>query len=422
MNKILLFAASNQTILNAVAIKEEHFKTEDVDLFIIVQLNSAGFDYDLYSIIAQKNIFKRIFVIDKKELEIYLNSVMNSKLKKLFYCWYLEKYLQIKLQFLANEHYEKIICPMFYHYIPNIINAIKNIQNTKKLSISFYEEGTASYAFSIKGLALFNVFLIKFPLQSASLMKKIKTTVKYYFNEVVFYYKLKKYIDNKLYIYWPQHLKFNEIIPVKLDYVSKTADLKDVYETYSKKLDYVKINRYRKSRIIFLTCYILGTDEIQFEIIKRILGKVSYCNFILKTHPGSTKNREHFADNMNERIYVDRDAYYFDALNLQVDFSEKIIVTVDSSAIMNFKNIFNVEPYVIFLYKLTNNYYTDTVYRENADRYIKDLKDTFNNTVKIAVPNSVYEFDYYFDLFKVEIDKNELKESRLKNGNTSFEN
>ncbi len=409
MSKRLLLAFSNQTIFNSIAIKENYFRNDDIDLLIIVLTNAAAFDYNLYKIIASKKLFNKVYIIDKNEIDSYLKTFAKTKMKRLFYSRYLQKYLNIKLLFLKNKKYNQFICPMFCNYVPNIINAIMNLQNSNKVNIRFYEEGTATYAFSLKELSLFSIYMIKFSLTEISITKRLKTIIKCYLNEFYQYYKLKNFIDDYLYLYWPEHLKFANNNYLRLRQVERTQILKEVYKEYSETLDYIKINRYKKCNIIFINAYVPSTYAMQISVINKVLERCNTMEFIIKTHPASTKNREKFFDDLkNEKIFVDRDAYYFEALNMQIDFTNKMIISIDSSIIMNFKTIFNTEPYIIMLYRLTSSYYTDEVYRENTDRYISDLKKSFDNSYKIVVPNNVYEFDYYFSLFKSEIEENKL--------------
>ena len=406
LKKKLFIACGNQTILNSVAIKEQYFREEYADLLIVVQLNESGFDYNLYKVIKNKRIFNNIYILERSVISSYINKNCNSRISKLFYSNFLKKYFKYKFLPLINNNYDEFFCPMFYHFIPNIIDIINLKKNL--ISITFYEEGTSTYDFPMEGLVFFDLYLLNNVIKNQSKINKLKSKTKALFNEFYRANKLKKRVSNKLYVYWPEHIEYNNISQIKLESVIKNSVLRETYESYCNLLSQEKLERYEMSKVIFMTTYIPDTEKIQLSCIDKILKIININDIIIKTHPSSTNNRKFFGQKYGKKLYFDRDAYYFDALNIKVDFTDKIIVSLYTSTVMNCKTVFDREPYVIFLYKLIPLYYEDDRFRNIADKYVSDLTEAYSDKHKIVVPDSIYEYNYYLSLFKMEINNKQF--------------
>ena len=71
------------------------------------------------------------------------------------------------------------------------------------------------------------------------------------------------------------------------------------------------------------------------------------------------------------------------------DEERKVIVSCVSTAAMNPKFMFGKEPYIIFTYRLYNDYRQHPV--ECDDLLSGILMDSYDDKSKIMIPNSVYE-------------------------------
>lgn len=392
MKNILMIAGSNNTLINTIVIKEQYFKEDNVDLLILVQANYAGFDKKMYKMVLQNKLFSNVFLLESDEINYISKYLCNTKLKKLFYFRVLKKYMKNKLNNVLSDDYNEILCPMFTQYIPNILDVFEKCN----FKISFYEEGTSTYDCNLEELIKFDYLKAKHNRFKIG----IKWYLKYYCNNFLFIHKMRKYVDNKMYVFWPEHLKdgkkdnFYKLKPLILSDVSK-----NLLETYYMQIDYVKRYVYEKAKVIFLSTYIPETLEIQEKLIDEILNIIPNGEVVLKMHPSSTPMRTKFATDDEGKCYIDRDLFYFESLNINADFSNKILISVNTSAVMNAKTMFQEEPYMIFLYKMTSFYYTNERFRTIVDKYTNDLIEAYNDKEKIAVPNSTLEFNYILKKF-----------------------
>ena len=91
-----------------------------------------------------------------------------------------------------------------------------------------------------------------------------------------------------------------------------------------------------------------------------------------------------------DRIYVDRNIYIFEALYAQLDNpSDKVLVSCASTATLNPKFMFGEEPYVIFTYRLYNTYRQVGIERD--DWIANALLDAYEDKSKVMIPNSMQE-------------------------------
>lgn len=391
MEKKLVIAVNNNTLVNAIAIREQYFKNSQVDLLIIVAANNASFDNIMYDLIKSSQIFTNVYLLEMDEINNFIKYSCNTKIKKLFYFHQLNQYLKNKLNNILLENYTHIICPFFVQYVPNIIEVFEK----HNLIINFYEEGTSVYDCTIDELIRFNSFQIK-PVNK---ILRIKWYLKYIFNNFVLISKMKKYVNYRMYVYWPEHLREKDLGYFKLNPISLSQDTKMFLKEYYEHLDYVKCYIYENAKVIFLSTYIPDTIPIQEKLVKNILKVIPNKEVVLKMHPSSTAVRTKFANDDEGKCYIDRDLFYFESLNINGGFSNKILISVNTSAVMNAKTMFQEEPYMIFLYKMTSFYYTNERFRTVVDKYTNDLIEAYNDKEKIAVPNSTLEFNYILKKF-----------------------
>lgn len=412
MASTLIIAASNNTIFNSIVIKESYYKYESVDLLIVVQANRAGFDSKMYELLKQNNIFSNVYIIENNDINFILKKSCNSKYKRILYKYSLKNFLKNNLQYLIEKKYKYIICPMFTQYIPHIIESLMFDNNTR---IYFYEEGTSTYDARFKQLIYFDYYKPK----PTEIIKRLKINIKYLLNDYTICRKLYNNLDNRIYLYWPEHISDGKKSFFKLKNINELYEAKKFLHSYFCNIDYVKQNVYQKSKVIFFATYIPETEIIQKKAIDIIINNINRYDIVLKMHPSSTQSRLSFASDKDNEVYVDRDLFYFEALNVDNNFSNKIFIAINTSVVMNLKQMFGEEPYVIFLYKLTPFYYLNEHFKEVVDRYVSDLKKSYSDPSKIVVPSSMYEFEYVVKDFYRRVHNINYSEGK-DNGNTFF--
>jgi hypothetical protein len=109
-----------------------------------------------------------------------------------------------------------------------------------------------------------------------------------------------------------------------------------------------------------------------------------------KIHTGDPLHAETFAKELEDRVYTDREVYIFEGLYARMRERErKLLVSCISSATINPKFMFGDEPYVIFTYRLYNDYQTRPI---RGDDWIAGaLLDSYSDKTRVMIPNSMEE-------------------------------
>ena len=135
-------------------------------------------------------------------------------------------------------------------------------------------------------------------------------------------------------------------------------------------------------------CLILDTiREIELNVlgcreIDKIYGEISEIigenNLIYKTHPRSQQDRS--------LKVTDREGIPLEAFCYFNDYSDKIFITIKSTAAFTPKLLFNQEPTIIFLYKLLENNILNL--QPKMDDLCIAVKSIYNNPEKVCIPSS----------------------------------
>ena len=109
-----------------------------------------------------------------------------------------------------------------------------------------------------------------------------------------------------------------------------------------------------------------------------------------------------------EYVYIDSSSNRvpFESLLADIDTENFILITTDSSATLTPKYMFDKEPYVIYLYHITQNRLESDI--QNRDQLVQNLKNMYKNKEKIFVPNTLEELRDILILLskKIELDLN----------------
>lgn len=379
---VLFYAWTNVVLLNIVNTKETFFDNEDADLLVRC---SPTLSPKLISDIESMGIFNNVYYIDMPKISKtrkILGKIpkirmigMKKPLRK-FYVRYVQENL-------ANKAYSKIITGGLWNDTLYLLQALYS-QNPK-IQIEFVEEGERSYE-GIKGLCK--------PIIGGNWKNKL---VEYY-NVGLFLHKCKRNITNVLYLYRPDrycgdHRLCLKELP-KIDKVSNNPCFL-LLDKMSDTLDNSILLRYEKRPVIYIANYLVPKFESNYDMAYRIIDlliKVFKQNQIMiKTHTSATEHRFNFAKQYESRIFIDRNAYLFEALYTKMDINNKIFIAKNSTTLLYPKQLFGQEPYLIFTYRLFEYYheYGDEI----TDKYVSDLKKIYENPEKIFIPNTMMELE-----------------------------
>lgn len=363
--RIALFAATPFQVFNCINIFLNLHKSEQADLFVLT------FAVDMSEIckrLKDTKMFDNIFVLDK------IDQMPGKKgvLKDFIFTDCQNKQMLMKYKYDI----------MYTTFIGDRNNLYYNIlyRGNKNIKLYFYDEGIGVYT---QGF-----------YKSSNLMKKFYKLMRYKYSNDYF---------EGVYVYSPECVSVDLGVPIKeipyidkqdLEIVNKVNAVfggdKSIYEKYEMyKVIYLdqdfgrylskeeEEKRYRFSHINFL--YII-CDKIKKESV------------LVKQHPIRKDNiySEH-GFNVEPRLDLP-----WEIIQMNADFTRKLLVGISSTALLTPKLIYDEEPYVIVLGKMiANEKLSDYVWTENIENLFKKVKEKYRNKEKFLIPNNINELQKY---------------------------
>lgn len=128
-----------------------------------------------------------------------------------------------------------------------------------------------------------------------------------------------------------------------------------------------------------------GADELRTQI-RDVLRK--YSGITVRMHPRD-KDFDFYKD---FNIETSEDLWELSILDKKTE--ELVLISLYSSAQLTPKLLFDLEPKLIFLYKLNKDYSEQQIH--DIDEKIMEIKEQYNNPQKIFVPENFAEFENMF--------------------------
>ena len=392
----LFYAFTAAQLINMYNLKYTYCKNIQSDVYI---QTGNRISLEIIRKIYITNLFERIYVDNKlihteEELEslsadIKRNKAIKQPLTHLpkpikwigALClsikknWTLTKVIQ---QRDKQVNYDRIFvgtCGMSSLYI------LKEITKRRKngVPISFVEEGLANYQWSVKDVCLEYTHLK--PNSVTYWVNKIfGITEKYCKNLVT--------SVNGIYLYSPPSYIFNDDVNVyKLPSITPENPTKDLLQ--SKSYDAV-LEQYSERTC----CYIMQDPTPMLEeIIQTIVSTINPMRIVFREHPWHPLLKKLRGGGNLEYVYIDSSSNTvpFESLLADIDTENFILITTDSSATLTPKYMFDKEPYVIYLYHLTQNRTKSDIL--NRDKLVQNLESLYQNKGRIFVPESLGELE-----------------------------
>lgn len=324
---------------------------------ICVDFKFEGYN-DFLARLAKRNIFRKIIDINSiPEIKFYrkeTNSFFKSlKLIKLF----------TNIQKIGEKIFENKANSLIYVYAScdcfaaNLLRAYLGACK-EKYDIIYFDDGEGSYDNFPKRKSL----LKKFFFHIFSIKSMINTTVKKYLYAPFVYNTIQK--DNHIILQMPLINSLPKIFN-EIKYIFNIENVVCI-----------------KQRYIYLDIIandVLPSNEI--ENYRLLISKLNdICgDFCLKRHP-----RDNSKIDTNIEVYKDKIAS-FEAICMSSEMSNKVLITLSSTAVFTPKLLFNQEPYVILLYKLFN---VKIASDKDRDLFYNGLIKLYNNPNKIIIPSS----------------------------------
>lgn len=377
---IACYAWTNLQILNVTNARVNIYGEQKADLYVRMGRHMSR---ELIGAVRASGIYENVYVLDPIEIRY-------SKMKGLFRRFkilrlqkaYINAYNALLDHTAPNRKYERVLMAWFYADNAYVINYFA--QNTDHLAITLVDEGTGSYCYG-KNQLYFPMFM------AGNWKNRLRKKI----TEGALAKKLSKNIDT-ICLYRP------EFCQPDIDYTKKTLPqirqdsnplIYRLLCASAAGLDSTQFIRYNKRRYIYFSLFSAEGREFDLrsiDILESVLTSSFHKQVVAKIHTGNTAHAENFAKSLEDTIYVDRNVYIFEALYAQLDNpSDKVLVSCASTATLNPKFMFGEEPYVIFTYRLYNNYRQNGVERD--DWIANALIEAYEDKSKVMIPNSMQE-------------------------------
>ena len=135
-----------------------------------------------------------------------------------------------------------------------------------------------------------------------------------------------------------------------------------------------------KEKYIFLSCIydIEGGEAIgEFELAKAIADKVGKNNLLVKVHPRDDKEKY-----ISSGLKVDENSSIpFEVIQINSDFSSKILITTLSGSVLNFNSVLEEVPIAYYGYKLC------TLERNTLASHYKGIIEQYINDTDLGLRN-----------------------------------
>lgn len=239
---------------------------------------------------------------------------------------------------------------------------IKEVTKRRKdtVPISFVEEGVLNYQWSVKDVCLEYTHLK--PNSVTYWVNKIFGITEKYCKDLVT-------SVNGIYLYSPSSYIFNDDVNVyRLPSITPKNPTKDLLQ--SKSYDTV-LEQYSEKTC----CYLMQDPTPMLEkVIQTIVSTINPMKIVFREHPWHPLLKDLRGEVNLEYVYIDSSSNRvpFESLLADIDTENFILITTDSSATLTPKYMFDKEPYVIYLYHLTQNRTDSDIL--NRDKLVQKLE------------------------------------------------
>ena len=365
----LFVCSSNYQLLNAIMIVKEN----KIDAVLMITRESIWSGCDL-NVLVSEGIFKETY-----KWTVLLEYVSDEKIKKTSdkikiqtkkLLFYLNKHAIWKSLPNKYKRYDKV----HIAYVDSITLWIYAYFKCTGAKLSLFEDGTYSYG-------CLNI--------EKSYMRTIAEYLLYGgrgIDECV-----------QMYIKHPELVRFGTHKDVKLLKFNDQFDAKTISEIllplYQSK--HSSISVFARPVIIFdQNLELKEVKAIQKSIAQKAANVFGYENVLVKLHP-SSRDLDY-----GECICTFNENIPFELIMAYESMNRKLLISIFSTACMSPKLDFDQEPYIIFTYKLYGNrFIIDDTYLGQIDQ----LRDSYADKTRIAVPKDINEFVLILNAFKEEM-------------------
>lgn len=268
--------------------------------------------------ISKLNVFDDVRFVATKSID-YTDSKFNSKMQ----------HVDDIFEFINDATFDEFL---FYNISQSTTFLFSRLYaKNKNIQCSRFEEGILSYG---------------------SFLKHIPVTSSWYVNHAV--YCIRKiipqinYIDRvrHFYCYYPQVYK-GKFEAIALPLINKNEFGEKIVQAFG--VNYIEL-QYNEKYIFFTSVYDFeGGESIgEFELVKKIADVVGKDNLLVKMHPRDTRTVY-----VDEGFHIDTNSSVpFEALLFAYNFSDKVLLTATSGAVLSASLMLENPPETYYMYPL----------------------------------------------------------------------
>lgn len=389
----LFYAFTSLQLINMYNLKYMLYSNIESDLYIATGHRISP---ELIQSVYDAGIFRKIYVdnhlLTEKKLQNQTKDIVYSSNSSIINTFpeaiitigriIYNIFSNIHLKDIINSNnkqskYNHIFIGTFGGSTPIIVKTILKINPSLKISI--VEEGTVNYQRSLNELA--QEYTLVGMKDAYYWLSKVFGVNRYFCLNMV-------KLVNTIYLYSPDSYNFRDCRSIcKLPPINADNPTYSLLTSENTKL---VISEYHNREF----CYLLQDSSPCLNILlETILETIKPSNIIFREHPWHPVLKE-IDDSIDLReAYIDTSAQIvsFESIINQLSTNQFVLITTDSSASLTPKYMFNKEPYIIYLYKLTNNRSKKDI--ENRDELICSLNRMYINKDRILIPQTIQELE-----------------------------
>ena len=379
---VAFYAFTDMQLINAANIKRNCCADESGDLFIQM---AERMSLNLIQAIENAGIFDRVYYIDPPLL-LKRKWGFLGKLPKLWLFGYISAHKKYYKKVLNNYEIDQKKYDTFFvsGYWADALSLLDYFyRHNCKMKVVLYEEGIGAYYHTRKELCQHSPDTI-------SKKARLQRTFIYYREEKKF-----RRLPQMLYLYRPElYHEDKRLQTQEIPVISVNNPCFTIMDKLYSSTEQSYVLRYSKKKVYFFAMHTLkgyeDNHDRTYTIIDAALEELFADDFLIRAHPEGQVHREEYGAQYESKVYIDRTGISLEPIFSQIDIENKIFIGRQTAAIMYPKYMFGKEPYVIFTYRLYQEYYRDL--DEITERYALDLQSTYSDPCKVMIPRTVQEF------------------------------
>ena len=388
---IACYAWTNTQIINITNAVINLYPGEHADIYIRM---GGHISDELVDAIRESGVYDNVFPIDPFHFNYRrLKFGFIPKFRALFLKpAYQRAYGALLDRLCKGKVYTRVLLAWFY--TENVFLLEYWARSSPNFAVTLVDEGTGSYCYHKNQ--------ILFPL---SLLGSKKDRLKRYIVEGRLSKQFAKSIDSFA-LYRPEYSRPDiDFDRLRLPEIHADTNplMYQILKDAARSVPPAQYDRYNSRDLIYFSSYSNSEgklfDQKSLQIINAMMKADSEDNILIKVHMGNSIHGAEFAQEYEDRLFVDRNIYIFEGLYSQLEHpEEKVLVSCASTTAINPKFMFGIEPYVIFTYRLYDTYRQVGVERD--DWLSAALIDSYTDKSRILIPNSLDELRYMLTQLK----------------------